>query len=198
MAEFFGRQPNRTVNPDEAVSAGAAVQSGVITGALREVLLLDVTPLTLGIELAGGVFKPLIPRNSTIPCEASRKFTTVVDNQTSVLVHVLQGERAIAGENHSLAQFRLTGLPPAPKDLLEIEVHFSIDANGILSVAATELTTGQMTGVLVENYGEIGSRRDEIERLVTSAQNTPTRTSVSADSPTSARMPSASRTRPTS
>ncbi len=171
VSEFFGREPNRSVNPDEAVSAGAAIQSAVITGALREVLLLDVTPLTLGIELAGGVFKSLIERNSTIPCEASDKFTTVVDNQTTVLVHVLQGERKKAVENHSLARFRLTGVPPAPKELPEIEVHFQIDANGILSVSALDLTTGTQTGVVVENYGEIGSRRGEIQRLLQSAES---------------------------
>src|SRR5690606_5736824 len=157
------------INPEEAVAAGAAVQSGVITGAIREVLLIDVTPLTLGIELAGGVFKELIPRNSSIPCEESRKFTTVVDNQTSVVVHVLQGERKIAAENHSLAKFRLVGITPAPKELPEIEVRFSIDADGILSVSATDMTTGAVTGVVVENYGEIGSRREEIQRMVESA-----------------------------
>ncbi|MBX3730745.1 MAG: molecular chaperone DnaK [Candidatus Sumerlaeia bacterium] len=170
VGEFFGREPNRSINPDEAVAVGAAIQAGVMTGALREVLLLDVTPLTLGIELAGGVFKELITRNSTIPCEASRKFTTVVDNQTSVVVHVLQGERKKAAENHSLAKFRLVGIPPAPKELPEIEVRFKIDANGILAVTAMDLTTGQQTGVVVENYGEIGARRDVVERLVATAQ----------------------------
>jgi molecular chaperone DnaK len=169
VREFFGKEPNRSINPEEAVAAGAAVQSGVITGAIREVLLIDVTPLTLGIELAGGVFKELIPRNSSIPCEESRKFTTVVDNQTSVVVHVLQGERKIAAENHSLAKFRLVGITPAPKELPEIEVRFSIDADGILSVSATDMTTGAVTGVVVENYGEIGSRREEIQRMVESA-----------------------------
>ncbi len=171
VTEFFGREPNRSVNPDEAVSAGAAIQSAVITGSLREVLLLDVAPLTLGIELAGGVFKSLIDRNSTVPCEARRRFTTVVDNQTTVLVHVLQGERKKASENHTLARFRLTGIPPAPKELAEIEVHFQIDANGILAVSALDLTTGLHTGVVVENYGEIGSRRGEIESLLESAES---------------------------
>lgn len=171
VRDFFGREPNRSVNPDEAISAGAAIQGAVISGAIREVLLLDVTPLTLGIELAGGVFKPLIQRNSTIPCEAGRKFTTVVDNQTTVLVHVLQGERLKATENHSLARFKLTGIPPAPKELAEIEVHFSIDANGILSVSAVDLSTGTQTGVVVENYGEIGSRRNDIQRLIAGAES---------------------------
>jgi molecular chaperone DnaK len=169
VRDFFGREPNRSINPDEAIAAGAAVQSAVITGSIREVLLIDVTPLTLGIELVGGVFKELIERNSSIPCEASRRFTTVVDNQTSVVVHALQGERKIAAENHSLAKFRLVGIPPSPKELPEIEVRFSIDANGILSVSATDMTTGAVTGVVVENYGDIGSRRDEINRLIDSA-----------------------------
>ncbi|MCB2156198.1 molecular chaperone DnaK [bacterium] len=169
VREYFGREPNRSINPDEAVGAGAAIQSGVISGALREVLLLDVAPLTLGIELAGGVFRELIPRNSTIPCEANRKFTTVVDNQTSVLVHVLQGERKKASNNHSLAKFRLVGIPPAPKELPEIDVHFSIDANGILSVTATDMTTGQQTGVVVEEYGQIGGDRKQVEKLVEDA-----------------------------
>lgn len=170
VRDFIGREPNRSVNPDEAISAGAAIQSAVITGAIREVLLLDVTPLTLGIELAGGIFKALIQRNSTIPCEASRKFTTVVDNQTTVQVHVLQGERVRASENHSLARFKLTGIPPAPKELAEIEVHFAIDANGILSVSAVDLSTGIQTGVVVENYGEIGTRRGDIQRLIGAAE----------------------------
>jgi len=169
VRQFFGKEPNRSINPEEAVAAGAAVQSGVITGSIREVLLIDVAPLTLGIELAGGIFKELIPRNSSIPCEASRKFTTVVDNQSSVVVHALQGERKIASENHSLAKFRLVGIPPSPKELPEIEVRFSIDADGILSVSATDMSTGAVTGVVVENYGEIGSRRAEIERMVESA-----------------------------
>ncbi len=170
VRQYFGKEPNRSVNPDEAVAAGAAIQSGVISGALREILLLDVTPLTLGIELAGGVFKPLIQRNSTIPCEASERFTTVVDNQTTVLVHVLQGERKQASQNHSLAKFRLTGIPPAPKELAEIMVHFSIDANGILAVSATEMATGIQTGVLVENYGEIGARESDVKKLVEAAK----------------------------
>jgi len=169
--EFFGREPNATINPDEAVAAGAAIQSAVISGSLREVLLLDVTPLTLGIELAGGVFKPLIERNSTIPCEASRKFATTVDHQTRVMVHVLQGERLKAPENHSLARFRLTGIPAAPAGLAEVEVHFAIDANGILSVSAIDLTGGTQTGVVVENYGEIGSRRRDIEHMIAAAES---------------------------
>ncbi len=161
VADFFGRTPNRSVNPDEAVAIGAAIQAGVMRGELAEILLLDVTPLSLGIELAGGVFKPLIERNSSIPCEATRKFTTVVDNQSSVMVHVLQGERAIAAENRTLARFRLTGIPAMPKELPEIEVAFRIDANGILEVSATDLTSGVNTGVQVEDYGEYAPLTEE-------------------------------------
>ncbi len=170
VEEFFGKKPNTSVNPDEAISAGAAIQSAIITGDLREVLLLDVTPLTLGIELAGGVFKPLIDRNSTIPCEASKKFATVVDNQSTVLVRVLQGERMIAKENHFLAEFRLTELPPAPKGLIEVEVFFRIDANGILAVAATDLSTGMKKDVIIDKYGDIGMPAEQIAAKVLEAE----------------------------
>jgi molecular chaperone DnaK len=167
VRDFFGREPNRTVNPDEAVAIGAAIQAGVMRGELAEVLLLDVTPLSLGIELAGGVFKPLIARNSSIPCEASRKFTTVVDNQTSVMVHVLQGERAMASQNRSLARFRLTGIPAMPKELAEIEVTFRIDVDGILEVSAVDLTSGVSTGIQIEGYGQCAPMsEEEVKRLL--------------------------------
>lgn len=161
VAEFFQREPNQSTNPDEAVAVGAAIQAGVMRGELAELLLLDITPLSLGIELAGGVFKPLISRNSSIPCEATRKFTTVIDNQVSVMVHVLQGERAKASENRSLAQFRLTGIAPMPKELPEIEVRFCIDADGILEVSAVELTSGASTGIQVEGYGAYAPMSEE-------------------------------------
>lgn len=171
VQEVFGKAPNQSVNPDEAVAIGAAIQAGVMRGDLADVLLLDITPLSLGIELAGGVFRPLIERNSSIPCEATRKFTTVVDNQTTVLVHVLQGERAIAAENRSLASFRLTGIPPMPKELAEIEVHFRLDADGILEVSAVDLTTGQTTGIQVEGYGDFAQiNKEEIERIIEDAR----------------------------
>ena len=167
VKEFFRKEPCRSVNPDEAVAVGAAIQAGVIRGELQEVLLLDVTPLSLGIELDGGVFKALIDRNSSLPCEATRKFTTVIDNQQSVMVHVLQGERLKAAENRSLAKFRLTGIPPMPKELPEIEVTFRIDANGILEVSAVDLTSGVNTGIQVEGYGECAPmNEEEINKLL--------------------------------
>lgn len=161
VKHFFHRTPNLSVNPDEAVAIGAAIQGGVMRGELAELLLLDVTPLSLGIELAGGIYKPLIERNSNIPCEASRKFTTVVDNQQVVGVHVMQGERAIAAENRTLARFKLTGIPPMPKELPEVEVNFRIDADGILEVSAMELTSGVSAGIQVEGYGELASLSNE-------------------------------------
>jgi len=152
VRQIFGREPSTAVNPDEAVALGAAIQGGVLTGSLREVLLLDVTSLSLGIELQGGVFAPLIPRNSSIPTSAKKRFTTVRDNQMAVWIHVLQGERKQARENRTLGHFRLTGIPPAPREIPEIEVAFNLDANGILSVGATDVTTGVSKGVNIESY----------------------------------------------
>jgi molecular chaperone DnaK len=152
VKEFFGREPSVGVNPDEAVAIGAAIQAGVLTGSLQEVLLLDVTPLSLGLELEGGVFSPLIPRNASIPTSAKKRFTTVRDNQTAVWVHVLQGERRQARENRTLGHFRLTGIPPSPREIPEIEVTFSIDANGILNVSATDLTSGKSQSINIESF----------------------------------------------
>lgn len=152
VRQIFGREPDASMNPDEVVAAGACVQAGVMTGEIEEVLLLDVTPLSLGIELAGNVFAPLIPRNSNIPTTATKRYTTVVDNQSAVRIHVLQGERKIASENRSLGHFKLTGIPPAPKEIPEIEVALHIDANGILTVSAVDQTSGVRQTVEIESY----------------------------------------------
>jgi molecular chaperone DnaK len=168
LAQFFGRQPSRILNPDEAVAMGAAIQGSIITGALREVLLLDVTPLSLGIETAGGIFTPLIPRNSSIPVAVHKQFTTVRDNQTSVKIHVLQGERKVAAENQSLGWFRLTGISPAPKEIPCIDVCFQIDANGLLHVSATEVTSGVSNSITIESFATI--QPEEAEKVVAEAQ----------------------------
>jgi len=152
VAEFFKKEPLKTVNPDQVVAMGAAVQAGVISGTLEEVLLLDITPISLGIELADDIYSVLIPRNSNIPTSASKKFTTVVDNQRNVFIHVLQGERKRASLNRSLSHFRLVDIAPAPREVPEIEVSFNIDANGILDVSATDLTSGVSEEIRVESY----------------------------------------------
>ena len=152
VSEFFNKEPLTIANPEEVVARGAAIQAGILCGSLQEILLLDVTPLSLGIELAEDLFSVIIPRNSNIPTTASKKFTTVVDNQRNVYVHVLQGERKIASENRSLAHFRLTDISPAPREVPEVEVGFHIDANGILNVSAKDLTSGISKEVKVESY----------------------------------------------
>ncbi|MGI8905076.1 MAG: molecular chaperone DnaK [Candidatus Sumerlaeaceae bacterium] len=161
VRQYFGKEPSRSLNPDEAVAVGAAIQGAIISGGLREVLLLDVTPLSLGIELAGGLFGVLIPRNSSIPTSYTKTFTTVRDNQTSVKIHVLQGERKIALENHSLAHFRLLGITAAPKEIPAIDVCFQIDANGILHVQATDVTSGSSSAISVESYSSLAAEHAE-------------------------------------
>ncbi|MBK9069826.1 MAG: molecular chaperone DnaK [Myxococcales bacterium] len=167
VAEFFGREPSRRVNPDEVVAVGAAIQAGVLTGEIQEVLLLDVTPLSLGVETAGGVFTKLIGRNTTLPTQAEEIFSTAADNQSFVNVHVLQGERDMAADNKSLAHFELTGIPPAPRGVPRIKVTFSIDADGLLMVAAIDEGTGRATSVTVTPTS--GLSEDDIERIVQEA-----------------------------
>ena len=164
VKEFFGRDPNKGVNPDEVVAVGAAIQGAALAGQIDEVLLLDVTPLSIGVETGGGVFTKLIPRNTTVPTEKSEIFTTSVDNQSFVPVHALQGEREMAVDNRSLARFELTGIPPAPRGVPKIQVTFRIDANGILAVEAKDLGTGRSQAVSVTPTS--GLQPDEIDKLV--------------------------------
>jgi molecular chaperone DnaK len=169
VRDIFGQDPIKTLNPDEAVALGAAIQGGILSGDIAEVVLLDVTPLSLGIELEGGVFRVLIPRNSSIPVSVSKRFTTAKDNQTSVNVHVLQGERSICSENRSLAHLRLKGISLAPAEVPEIEVTFSIDADGILSVAAMDMTSGANTQIVVESFASAAAT-SEITRAIEDAE----------------------------
>ena len=168
VADFFGKEPRKDVNPDEAVALGAAVQAGVLTGEVKDVLLLDVTPLSLGIETLGGVFTKLIEKNTTIPTHAAQVFSTADDNQSAVTVHVLQGEREQARHNKSLARFDLTGIAPAPRGVPQVEVSFDIDANGILHVSAKNQATGQSQKVEIKAGS--GLSEAEIQRMVQDAQ----------------------------
>jgi len=164
VRRVFGREPNRAVNPDEGVAMGAAIQSGIMAGEVKELVLLDVTPHTLGIETKDGTFTSLIDRNSTIPTRKSRVFTTVADNQTKVEVHVLQGESDMAAYNKSLAKFELTNIPPAPKGVPQVEVSFEIDVNGIVSVSALDQATGRSQSMVIHPSG--GLSQSELNRLV--------------------------------
>jgi molecular chaperone DnaK len=168
VKEYFGKEPHKGVNPDEVVAIGAAVQGGVLSGEVKDVLLLDVTPLSLGIETLGGVTTVLIPRNTTIPARKSEIFSTATDNQTSVEVHVLQGERSMARDNRTLGRFHLTGLPPAMRGLPQIEVTFDIDANGIVNVTAQDKATGKEQKITIS--GASGLDKAEVEKLVKDAQ----------------------------
>ncbi len=168
VANFFGKEPRKDVNPDEAVAVGAAIQGGVLSGAVKDVLLLDVTPLSLGIETLGGVMTRLIDKNTTIPTKANQVFSTAEDNQTAVTIHVLQGERERAGDNKSLGRFDLSDIPPAPRGLPQVEVAFDIDANGILNVSAKDKATGKEQKIVIK--ASSGLSDEEIERLVSEAE----------------------------
>jgi len=168
VREFFGREPHKGVNPDEVVAVGAAIQAGVLGGDVKDILLLDVTPLTLGIETLGGVFTKLIARNTTIPTRKSEVFSTAADGQTSVEVHVLQGEREMAGDNKTLGRFHLDGIPAAPRGVPQIEVTFDIDANGIVHVSAKDLGTGKEQKITIT--ASSGLDKSEVERMVRDAE----------------------------
>ncbi|PIU36563.1 molecular chaperone DnaK [Candidatus Roizmanbacteria bacterium CG06_land_8_20_14_3_00_34_14] len=163
VKEFFGKEPNRTVNPDEVVALGAAIQGGVLTGETKDVVLLDVTPLTLGLETLGSVMTPLIQKNTTVPNSKAEVFSTAGDNQTQVEIHVLQGERPLARDNKSLGRFTLDGIPPAPRGVPQIEVTFELDANGILTVTAKDKATGKSQAIKIT--GSTGLTKDEIEKM---------------------------------
>jgi molecular chaperone DnaK len=168
VKSLFGREPHKGVNPDEVVAVGAAVQGAVLTGEVKDLLLLDVTPLSLGIETLGGVMTTLIPRNTTIPTKKGERFTTAADNQPSVEVHVLQGERPMARDNRTLGRFHLDGIPPAPRGVPQIEVTFDIDANGILNVSAKDTATGKQQHIAITSSS--GLTKDEIDRMMKEAE----------------------------
>jgi len=160
--------PNKSVNPDEAVAVGAAIQGGVLQGSMKDLLLLDVTPLSLGIETLGGVMTKMIPRNTTIPTKKSQVYSTAADSQTTVTIRVFQGEREMVGDNKLLGQFDLAGIPPAPRGVPQIEVTFDIDANGIVHVNAKDKATGKDQNVTIQSSG--GLSKDDIERMLKQAE----------------------------
>jgi len=168
VRKIFGREPHKGVNPDEVVAVGAAIQGGVLAGEVKDVLLLDVTPLSLGIETLGGVFTKLIEKNTTIPTQKSQVFSTAEDNQPAVSIKVFQGEREIAAHNKLLGQFDLTGIPPAPRGLPQIEVAFNIDANGIMHVSAKDKATNKQQSIEIKS--DSGLTKDEIDRMIRDAE----------------------------
>merc|ERR1719324_197094 len=169
VQDFFGKPPSKAVNPDEAVAMGAAIQAGVLKGDVKDILLLDVTPLSLGIETLGGVFTRLIPRNTTIPTKKAQVFSTAADNQTQVTIRVFQGEREMAADNKLLGQFNLSQIPPAPRGVPQIEVCFDIDANGIVNVGAKDKATGKEQAITIRSSG--GLSDSDIERMVNEAES---------------------------
>ena len=168
VKDFFGKEPNRGVNPDEVVALGAAIQGGVLTGDVKDVVLLDVTPLTLGLETLGSVATPLIERNTTIPTAKTQVFSTAADNQTSVEIHVLQGERPMAADNKTLGKFILDGIPPAPRGVPQVEVTFDLDASGILKVTAKDKATNKQQHITITNSTNLSE--DEIKRMQQEAE----------------------------
>jgi molecular chaperone DnaK len=169
VRDLFSREPHKGVNPDEVVAVGAAIQAAVLSGEVKDVVLLDVTPLSLGIETLGGVMTTLIPRNTTIPTRKSETFTTAADSQTSVEVHVLQGERPMARDNRTLGKFHLVGIPPAPRGVPQVEVEFDIDANGIVNVKAKDMATGKQQAITIT--ASSGLTKDDIDKMVREAES---------------------------
>jgi molecular chaperone DnaK len=169
VKEFFGKEPHKGVNPDEVVAVGAAIQAGVLSGEVKDLLLLDVTPLSLGIETLGGVMTTLIERNTTIPTRKSETFSTASDSQTQVEIHVLQGERPMAADNRTLGKFHLVGIPAAPRGVPQIEVTFDLDANGIVNVSAKDRATGKSQAITIT--ASSGLAKEEVERMVGDAQS---------------------------
>jgi len=168
IKEYFGKEPNKSINPDEVVALGAAIQGGILAGDVKDVLLLDVIPLSLGIETMGGVATKLVDRNTTIPASRSQVFSTAADNQTSVEIHIVQGERAMASDNKSLGRFILDGIPPAPRGMPQIEVLFDVDANGILSVKAKDKATSKEQSIRIEARSSLS--KEEIEKMQKDAE----------------------------
>lgn len=168
IRKYLGKEPNHGVNPDECVAVGAAIQAGILAGEVKDVLLLDVTPLSLGIETLGGICTKIIERNTTIPTSKSQVFSTAADNQPAVSIHVLQGEREMAADNKTLGRFDLTDIPPAPRGVPQIEVKFDIDANGIVHVSAKDLGTGKEQNITIQS--DSGMSKEDIDRMVKEAQ----------------------------